>query len=81
MSEVFVDMANRVLGVKLRGPTNYEQLDVNLSPTLTLLEAARQHCPELRRFVYGSSDVLFPHSGWMPEPIQTPSILPGKQLS
>src|SRR5437763_8356933 len=58
------------LGVKLRGPTNYEQLDVNLAPTLTLLEAARRHCPDLRRFVYGSSDVLFPHSGWMPEPIR-----------
>jgi nucleoside-diphosphate-sugar epimerase len=55
------------LGVKLRGPTNYDQLDINLAPTLTLLETARVHCPELRRFVYGSSDVLFPHTGWMPE--------------
>lgn len=54
------------LGVKLRGPNNYEQLDINLAPTLTLLEAARQHCPDLQRFVYGSSDVLWPHSGWMP---------------
>src|SRR5688500_12106013 len=52
------------LGVKLRGPTNYDQLDVNLSPTFTLLEAARRHCPDLRRFVYGSSDTLFPHTGW-----------------
>jgi nucleoside-diphosphate-sugar epimerase len=58
------------LGVKLRGPDNFDQLDVNLSPTLTLLEAARRHCPDLRRFVYGSSDVLWPHSGWMPEPIR-----------
>ena len=58
------------LGVKLRGPNNYEQLDVNLAPTLTLLEAARRHCPELKRFVYGSSDVLWPHSGWMPELIR-----------
>jgi UDP-glucose 4-epimerase len=58
------------LGVKLRGPDNYEQLDINLSPTLTLLEAARKLCPDLQRFVYGSSDVLWPHSGWMPEPIR-----------
>jgi len=57
------------LGVKLRGPTNYEQLDINLAPTLTLLEAARLHCPDLRRFVYGSSDVLWTHTGWMPDPI------------
>src|SRR4051812_44356006 len=52
------------LGVKLRGPDNYDQLDVNLAPTLTLLEAARRFCPNLQRFVYGSSDVLWPHSGW-----------------
>ena len=58
------------LGVKLRGPTNYDQLDINLSPTLVLLEAVRTHCPDLQRFVYGSSDVLFPHSGWMPELIR-----------
>ncbi|MBM3460263.1 MAG: NAD(P)-dependent oxidoreductase [Armatimonadetes bacterium] len=58
------------LGVKLRGPTNYDHLDINLSPTLTLLEAVRQHCPNLERFVYGSSDTLFPHTGWMPEPIR-----------
>ena len=58
------------LGVKLRGPSNYDQLDINLSPTFTLLEAARRHCPDLRRFVYGSSDSLFPHSGWMPELIR-----------
>lgn len=58
------------LGVKLRGPTNYEHLDINLSPTLTLLEAARQYCPNLHRFVYGSSDTLFPHTGWMPELIR-----------
>jgi UDP-glucose 4-epimerase len=54
------------LGVKLRGPSNYEQLDINLAPTLSLLEAARRHCPNLQRFVYGSSDTLFPHTGWMP---------------
>lgn len=58
------------LGVKLRGPNNYDQLDVNLAPTLTLLEAVRTHCPNLQRFVYGSSDVLWPHSGWMPELIR-----------
>ena len=38
------------LGVKLRGPNNYEQLDINLAPTFTLLEAARQHCPNLHSF-------------------------------
>jgi nucleoside-diphosphate-sugar epimerase len=58
------------LGVKLRGPTNYDQLDINLAPTLTLLEAAHHQCPNLRRFVYGSSDVLWPHSGWMPDLIR-----------
>jgi len=54
------------LGVKLRGPDNYEHLDVNIAPTLTLLEAARTLNPNLARFVYGSSDVLYPHAGWMP---------------
>ncbi len=54
------------LGVKLRGPTNYEHLDINTAPTLTLLEAARVHAPNLTRFVYGSSDTLYPHTGYMP---------------
>jgi len=55
------------LGVKLRGPTNFEHLDINTAPTLTLLEAARVHAPNLKRFVYGSSDTLYPHSGYMPD--------------
>jgi UDP-glucose 4-epimerase len=62
------------LGVKLRGPSNLDQLDVNIAPTLTLLEAARTLNPGLQRFVYGSSDVLYPHTGWMPEPIQAEDI-------
>jgi nucleoside-diphosphate-sugar epimerase len=55
------------LGVKLRGPNNWDHLDVNIAPTLTLLEAVRTRNPGLKRFVYGSSDVLFPHTGYMPE--------------
>jgi len=55
------------LGVKLLGPSNFEQLDINTAPTLTLLEAARTLNPDLKRFVYGSSDTLFPHTGFMPE--------------
>jgi len=55
------------LGVKLRGPSNWEQLDVNVAPTLTLLEAVRTINPGLKRFVYGSSDALYPHAGWMPD--------------
>jgi nucleoside-diphosphate-sugar epimerase len=55
------------LGVKLRGPSNFDHLDVNIAPTLTLMEAVRTRNPGLKRFVYGSSDVLFPHTGYMPE--------------
>jgi nucleoside-diphosphate-sugar epimerase len=62
------------LGVKLRGPSNLDQLDVNMAPTLTLLEAVRTLNPGLQRFVYGSSDVLYPHTGWMPEPIRAADI-------
>lgn len=62
------------LGVKLRGPTNYEQLDINTAPTLTLLEAARTLNPDLKRFVYGSSDTLYPHTGYMPELIRREDI-------
>lgn len=62
------------LGVKLRGPTNYEQLDMNTAPTLTLLEAARLHAPNIKRFVYGSSDTLYPHSGYMPNLITPADI-------
>lgn len=53
-------------GAKLGGTTHFEQLDINTAPTLTLLEAARTRNPELKRFVYGSSDTLFPHTGYMP---------------
>lgn len=53
-------------GAKLGGTTHFEQLDINTAPTLTLLEAVRTRNPGLRRFVYGSSDVLFPHTGYMP---------------
>jgi dTDP-L-rhamnose 4-epimerase len=63
------------LGVKLRGPGNLDQLDVNMAPTLTLLEAVRTLNPGLQRFVYGSSDVLYPHTGWMPGLIQAADIL------
>lgn len=62
------------LGVKLRGPSNYEHLDINTAPTLTLLEAARVHAPNLKRFVYGSSDTLYPHTGYMPELITANDI-------
>ena len=62
------------LGVKLRGPTNFEHLDINLAPTLTLLEAARTLNPNLQRFVYGSSDVLYPHTGFMPHRIRADDI-------
>jgi nucleoside-diphosphate-sugar epimerase len=55
------------LGVKLRGPNNWDHLDVNIAPTLTLLEAVRTRNPSLKRFVYGSSDTLYPHAGYMPE--------------
>lgn len=55
------------LGVKLRGPSNWDHLDVNITPTLTLLEAVRTRNPGLKRFVYGSSDVLFPHTGYLPQ--------------
>lgn len=54
------------LGAKLGGTTNTEQVDVNLVPTVTLLEAARTLNPGLRRFVFGSSDTLYPHTGYMP---------------
>lgn len=62
------------LGVKLRGPTNYDHLDINIAPTLTLLEAARLHAPNLQRFVYGSSDTLYLHTGYMPTPIKKTDI-------
>ena len=62
------------LGVKLRGPTNWEHLDINIAPTLTLLEAARTLNPNLQRFVYGSSDVLYPHTGYMPNLIAKADI-------
>lgn len=62
------------MGVKLRGPTNYEHLDINMAPTLTLLEAARLHAPNLQRFVYGSSDTLYPHTGYMPDLITAKDI-------
>ena len=62
------------MGVKLRGPSNYEHLDINLAPTLTLLEAARHHAPNLQRFVYGSSDTLYPHTGYMPNLITASDI-------
>src|SRR5438874_7801545 len=56
------------LGVKLSPrPSNWDHLDVNIAPTLTLLEAVRTRNPDLKRFVYGSSDVLFPHTGYMPQ--------------
>ncbi len=55
------------MGVKLRGPSNFDHLDINIAPTLTLLEAVRTENPTLERFVYGSSDALFPHEGYMPE--------------
>jgi nucleoside-diphosphate-sugar epimerase len=55
------------LGVKLRGPSNWDHLDLNIAPTLTLLEAVRTRNPGLKRFVYGSSDVLYPHTGYMPQ--------------
>ena len=55
------------MGVKLRGPTNFDHLDINIAPTLTLLEAVRTANPNLKRFVYGSSDALFSHEGYMPE--------------
>ncbi|MFT5368255.1 MAG: nucleoside-diphosphate-sugar epimerase, partial [Candidatus Latescibacterota bacterium] len=63
------------MGVKLRGPTNYEHLDINIAPTLTLLEAARLHAPNLQRFVYGSSDTLYPHTGYMPDLITPADII------
>lgn len=62
------------LGAKLGNTTHFEQLDVNTVPTLTLLEAVRTRNPDLRRFVYGSSDVLFPHTGYLPEPIRLDDI-------
>lgn len=62
------------LGVKLRGPDNYDHLDINTAPTLTLLEASRQLNPGLQRFVYCSSDVLFPHTGYMPNLIKYADI-------
>lgn len=55
------------LGVKLRGPSNWDHLDVNIAPTLTLLEAVRTRNSGLKRFVYGRSDVLYPHTGYMPQ--------------
>lgn len=62
------------MGVKLRGPSNFEHLDINIAPTLTLLEAARIHAPNLKRFVYGSSDTLYPHTGYMPNLISPADI-------
>jgi nucleoside-diphosphate-sugar epimerase len=62
------------LGVKLRGPTNLEHLTINTAPTLTLLEAARTLNPNLQRFVYGSSDTLYPHTGYMPNLITPADI-------
>ena len=62
------------MGVKLRGPTNYEQLDINMAPTLTLLESVRTLNPDLKRFVYGSSDTLYPHTGYMPDLITPEDI-------
>ena len=53
-------------GARLGNTTHFEQLDINTAPTLTLLEAVRTRNPGLRRFVYGSSDTLFPHTGYMP---------------
>ena len=54
------------LGAQLKGPTAVDQLEVNLAPTVTLLEAVRRYNPTIQRFVYGSSDVLYPHAGYMP---------------
>jgi len=62
------------MGVKLRGPSNYEQLDINIAPTLTLLESVRTLNPGLQRFVYGSSDTLYPHTGYMPDLISREDI-------
>ena len=61
-------------GAKLGSTTHFEQLDINTAPTLTLLEAVRTRNPELKRFVYGSSDTLFPHTGYMPELITPDDI-------
>jgi nucleoside-diphosphate-sugar epimerase len=61
-------------GAKLGSTTHFEQLDINTAPTLTLLEAVRTRNPGLKRFVYGSSDTLFPHTGYMPELITLDDI-------
>lgn len=54
------------LGAQLQRPTAVDQLEVNLAPTLTLLEGVRSLNRDLRRFVYASSDILYPHTGYMP---------------
>ena len=62
------------LGARLRDATNFDQLDINTAPTLTLLEAVRTLNPDIRRFVYGSSDTLYPHTGYMPDLITREDI-------
>ena len=62
------------LGAKLRNTTNFDQLDINTAPTLTLLEAVRTLNPDIRRFVYGSSDTLYPHTGYFPDLITRDDI-------
>ena len=63
------------MGAKLGNTTHFEQLDINTAPTLALLEAVRTRNPDLRRFVYGSSDTLFPHTGYLPGLITLDDII------
>jgi len=46
-----------------------EQFDVTLGSTFTLLEAARRHCPDLRRFVLISSTAVYEGTAYRPDPI------------
>jgi len=54
---------------------NAGQFQGNTVPTFNLLEAVVQRGLELQRFVFASSDVLYPHSGYCPETILEDEVI------
>ena len=48
------------IAAAMGGPfDNRQYLDINVGGTLNVLEAIRAHCPDLRRFVYASSEAVY----------------------
>ena len=68
------------------GPfTNEQYFEINVRGTFNLLEAARQHAPNLQHFFYASSDAIYDKyiPGGMTEPIREDNIkiAPGGQYA